>query len=272
MKSKFASYLVALALLAAVAFHNIPLVGQSPNSRNSQSSTFNSNQAPTAFAQNPPRVTYSKESQPSVNLSWSTPAGYPALPSHPDNQPGPHRKHAVLFIDKDGSIKRIEKEQGAPFSQEELKGNHDARQEIQSALAVIKSPEKSESERKESKQLIAKYLRAEFQWDQDERREQLERLQNQVQQIKKQLTKREESQDKLIELRMQLLENDAAGLSFPDSWSSINQTALPPPSLFTHSYSNSGPNNYDPTSRPDAPPRPSNLDRAPGATPPAQRQ
>ncbi len=140
------------------------------------------------------------------------------------------RRNFLFIIKKDGTIERIEKEPGVPFMPEEAQQGMEAREKLQSAVQLMKSPDADESKKKEAKLLIAKYLKAEFQWDQEGRREQVERLEKQVVELKKQLSRREESQDKLIELRMQLMENEAAGLSFPESWSNISNggTYAPP--------------------------------------------
>ena len=136
--------------------------------------------------------------------------------------PGGKHNHAFILKKSDGTFEQIEKEPGVPFSPEEMQQVNEARQKLHEAISQVRSPDVVEAKKKESKDLIAKYLKAEFKADQESRREQVERLEKQVEQLRKQLTKRDESQDKLIELRLQLLENDAAGLSFPDSWGSLS--------------------------------------------------
>ncbi len=237
MKWKFASYLFMGVTLTSMVIPCIQAIGQSPIQKSDKPNTpvFQDHPAPSAGGQqsnwNPPPGSNSKVPN-SVQ-------GYYAPSVPPDFASGHNRKVQMMFIDKDGSINRIEKEVGTPFSQEEIRRSMEAKQKVQSAVAILKSPDADEATKKESKQLISKYLKAEFQWDQDARREQVERLEKQVEQIRKQLTKREASQDNLIELRMQLLENDASGLSFPDSWTNIN--IHPQPSHY--GYSN--PNTYN---------------------------
>ncbi len=157
------------------------------------------------------------------------------------------RRNHLFTLKKDGAIVRIEREPGVPFSPEEVQQTMEARQTLQNAVALLKSPDADDAKKEEAKQLIAKYLKAEFQWDQDARREQVEKLEKQVDQLKKQLTKREESQDKLIELRLQLLENDASGLSFPESWA--NLSGGPSYGQMTGSV-NIGPSGYTPYRNP----------------------
>lgn len=141
---------------------------------------------------------------------------------------------SFTVVNKDGRIERIEKVPGTILSKEELNLINETRQKVQSAVSQLRSPDADESKRKESKELIAKFLKVEFQADQESRREQVKRLENQVEQLKKQLSKRDESQDKLIELRLQLLENDASGLSFPESWGHL--PGLPPMNSNLHTY------------------------------------
>ena len=146
---------------------------------------------------------------------YGTPAVGYALPYMPNGRP-------AVIVKKDGTIDWIEKVPGAPFTPEEMQAINETKQKLQIAVAQVKSPDAEATKKKEAKEFIAKYLKAEFQADQESRREQVERLEKQVEQLKTQLAKREESQDKLVELRLQLLENDAAGLSFPDSWVSLS--------------------------------------------------
>ncbi len=132
-----------------------------------------------------------------------------------------HGSSRFTFVNKDGIIESIKKEPGANLSKKEFDLLNETRQKVQNAVSQLRSPDADESKRKDAKELIAKYLKAEFQADQGSRREQVERLEKQVEQLKNQLSKRDESQDKLIELRLQLLENDASGLSFPESWGNL---------------------------------------------------
>ena len=151
---------------------------------------------------------------------------YPYEPGVPMQGMVGYGPSSFTVVKKDGSIERIQKEPGTKLSIEEFNLINETRQKVQSAVSQLRSPDAVESKRKESKELIAKFLKVEFQADQESRRELVKRLEKQVEQLKKQLSKRDESQDKLIELRLQLLENDALGLSFPESWG--NLPGLPP--------------------------------------------
>jgi len=99
---------------------------------------------------------------------------------------------------------------------------HAGHQVLRDAQTKLRSPDATDSEKKEARESIAKYLKEEFERDQKMRREQVERLEEQVANLRKQLDKRQESQSKIIELRMQLLENEAEGLAFPESFNELN--------------------------------------------------
>lgn len=108
------------------------------------------------------------------------------------------------------------------LSVEEADRLNASRQVVREAQTKLRSPDASDSDKKEARESIAKYLNEEFERDQKTRREQVERLEEQVAKLRKQLDKRQESQSKIIALRMQLLENEADGLAFPESFNDLN--------------------------------------------------
>ncbi len=103
--------------------------------------------------------------------------------------------------------------------------NEEGRQALREAQAKLRAPDASETDKKEARTSIEKFLEDEFERDQKMRREQVTRLEEQVSKLRKQLDKREQSKSKIIELRMQLMENDAEGLSFPESFSELQRFA-----------------------------------------------
>jgi len=105
---------------------------------------------------------------------------------------------------------------------EQVNRLHASHQVLRDAQTKLRSPDATDSDKKEARESIAKYLKEEFERDQKMRREQVERLEEQVSKLRKQLDKRQESQSKIIELRMQLLENEAEGLAFPESFNELN--------------------------------------------------
>ena len=283
MKRNFAVYLVFGTVLAASAAGTIRVFGQSGPNRPSNNYAVNgSNYQPQPYG-----VGGGIQTGPYIPIQNYGVAGLPPQPMGGNQfQPNPNMQgskhnHAFILKKSDGSFEQIEKEPGVPFSPEEMQQVNDARQKLQNAISQVRSPDADDSKKKESKDLIAKYLKAEFKADQESRREHVERLEKQVAQLRKQLTKRDESQDKLIELRMQLLENDASGLSFPDSWGNLSGpqpfvgqpgfggNPMPPPNTPIPSYFPSGPIFF--TANPDRPlspssPIPSNVPAKPSAS------
>jgi hypothetical protein len=93
--------------------------------------------------------------------------------------------------------------------------------EMRKALETFRSPDSDDDEKKNAKETLRDYLKEVFEKDQKVRREHISKLEEQLARLKKQNEKREQSQEKLIDLRLQLLENESEGLSFPDSWSTL---------------------------------------------------
>ena len=116
--------------------------------------------------------------------------------------------------------------------EEEVNRLNASHQVLRDAQAKLRTPDATDSDKKEARESIAKYLKEEFERDQKARREQVEKLEEQVAKLRKQLDKRQESQGKIIELRMQLLENEAEGLAFPEAFNDLNG-----PGNWQHSYS-----------------------------------
>ncbi|HUP81960.1 MAG TPA: hypothetical protein VM260_25640 [Pirellula sp.] len=223
MKRKFTTYLFISAVLAAGAVQVFGQNGGLPN--RPQNSSQNNNRSQLDFTNGNRRADGSQYSATPVQTSPGPSVPVQGWPIH-----GPQKFNIVT---KEGTIERIEKTPGERLSNEEQDQISESRQKIQNAVTQIRSFDVDEAKRKDAKELIAKYLKVEFQADQESRREHVERLEKQVEQLKKQLTKREESQGKLIELRMQLLENDASGLSFPDSWGNLSG---PTPPFYASAY------------------------------------
>ncbi len=219
MKRKLTTYLFTCAFLAAGTAGGIQVFGQSGRDQNRPPSS--SQITP------PPAVDYSDAYSKMMRSSGVQ--SYPVYPM----VGWTHIAQSFTVVTKDGTIERINKEPGIQLSKEEFDQVNETRQKIQIAVTQIRSSDTDESKRKDAKNLVAKYLKVEFQVDQDSRRNQVERLEKHVEQLRSQLVKREESQDKLIELRMQLLENDASGLSFPDSWGNLSS---PPPFNYVQTY------------------------------------
>jgi hypothetical protein len=94
---------------------------------------------------------------------------------------------------------------------------------LRDALAKLKDANTSVAEKKEARKSIEAFLSERFEADQNRRREQIEYLESQVAKLRKLLEKREEAKSKIIELRMQLLDNDADGLAFPEAFNDLQR-------------------------------------------------
>ena len=135
----------------------------------------------------------------------ANPSSYPYQPANPSNYaPGFIPNHVPNYV--------------VPNQQQD-----EGRQALREAQFKLRAPDASESDKKEARAAIEKFLGDEFERDQKMRREQVERLEEQVSKLRKQLDKREQSKNKIIELRMQLMENEADGLSFPESFHELQR-------------------------------------------------
>ena len=227
MNRKLAVYLVVGSILATSTAGAIRVLGQSgPNRSSNNNQGIGPNYQPLPNGE----IRLGSPAQ-MLNGGYGGYGVYSGMPTQPmtgnfipntPNMQGGKHNHAFILKKSDGTFEQIEKEPGVSFTLEDQLQANEAKQKLQNAISQVRSPDADDAKKRQSRDLIAKYLKAEFKADQESRREQVERLEKQVEQLRKQLTKRDESQDKLIELRLQLLENDAAGLSFPDSWGSLS--------------------------------------------------
>jgi hypothetical protein len=103
--------------------------------------------------------------------------------------------------------------------------------ESRAAVNTLQSPDSNQDDKEKAKETLRKHLKEVFDKDQDRRRSQIANLEKQIDRLKKQLEKRDESQSKLIDLRIQLLENEGAGLGFPDSWQDLHPTGPSQPAM-----------------------------------------
>ena len=138
MKRKFAPRHYFGAALVAVAVCSIPVVGQTPGQ----------NQTP----MNQPSGSYSQpfSQSPVQHPFMYTPEGIPM------NQ----RRNHLFTLKKDGAIVRIEREPGVPFSPEEVQQTMEARQTLQNAVALLKSPDADEAKKKSSTQVEVDFARS----------------------------------------------------------------------------------------------------------------
>jgi hypothetical protein len=90
--------------------------------------------------------------------------------------------------------------------------------EIARALVAFRNTKSTEADRAAAKQLLAEELASQFELDLNARREAVKVVEKQLEEVKEQLGKRERSKSRLIELKLQLMENESDGLAFPSSW------------------------------------------------------
>jgi hypothetical protein len=124
-----------------------------------------------------------------------------------------------FFVVEDGAF-RIETIDGN-VTPETRKKFDEARKTLNEALKTVRSESADASDIKKAKSTIASYLSAQFDHDQKKRQEQVKALEEQLAKLKKQIDKRESKKQELIDLRLAILENDTAGLSFPQAWDNL---------------------------------------------------
>ncbi|MFN3193730.1 MAG: hypothetical protein ACE361_24670 [Aureliella sp.] len=99
------------------------------------------------------------------------------------------------------------------------------------ALKVLRDEDASEGERREAKESIAELLDKQFESDLENRENQIAELEKQIDQLRAQIKKRRAAKERLIDLRVELMVNEAEGLGFPSSWGGSNRFFAPRPSL-----------------------------------------
>lgn len=142
----------------------------------------------------------------------STFPGYPPPIVNPSSMP-----QNELMVYQDGEFKVIQNTNDP----DQITQARESSKVLADAVQTLRSESSKESERADAKKTLTQYLRAHFDHDEKKRREQVESLEAQVVKLKAQLEKRTQSKEQLIELRLKLLENDASGLAFPQSWSML---------------------------------------------------
>jgi hypothetical protein len=159
--------------------------------------------------------------------------GLPMLPMQPGVLPTfhpanvreiPHisqfqANHFETVIIEDGKVKVISSNE--PLNEETRAKSNEARKQLDDAFRTFRSEDSSDQDRAKARTTLSSYLTAQFDHDQEMRRKQIKSLEEEVDKLKKQIAKREESKDKLVDLRLTLLENDANGLAFPPAFNQI---------------------------------------------------
>lgn len=90
------------------------------------------------------------------------------------------------------------------------------------ALKTMGSDEASLEESTEAREKVTSILSKMFDDDLDNREKQIDALEAQIAELRKQVAKRKSAKERLIDLRIELLVNEMQGLGFPNSWNSPN--------------------------------------------------
>jgi hypothetical protein len=156
-------------------------------------------------------------------------------------QPGP--KPELLELE-DGKFKVVTKENPTP---EDWQTDAKAKQKLAAAMQKLKSTDVEEKELEEARNLLGNYLEVQFDHDITKREQQIGDLQKQIEKLKSQLDKRKTSKEKMIEMRLTLMENETNGLGFPPAWNAL-PTSNGPASYYVPAYNGPMPNFVPPQS------------------------
>ena len=252
---------LAASAIATVALGGIRLIAQqegpAPSSGQPQFSN-NNNSNPNNRGPNQPYSNGPYDSarnnfpqgnpSPTPNGSWQTFG--PSWPNQPSMNPPPSFYQPSL-----NQGYRIphwnEAFPGVPpypeANSEQLQERAKMEQKIRQWVGTIRSPESEEAEKTEAKSKLREAMLERFQKEQKQRKEKVEQLEEQLAKLKKQIEKREESFPKLVDLRIQLIEQDSEG-DMPEL--SITPPMIPsptyqiglPPSPLTPTYNTIPPN------------------------------
>lgn len=141
-------------------------------------------------------------------------------------QPGP--KPELLELE-DGKFKIVTKENPTP---EDWQADAKAKQKLAAAMQKLKSTDVEEKELEEARNLLGNYLEVQFDHDITKREQQISDLQKQIDKLKSQLDKRRTSKEKMIEMRLTLMENETNGLGFPPAWNALPSTSGGPANYY----------------------------------------
>lgn len=96
---------------------------------------------------------------------------------------------------------------------------------LNEAQKTFVSKSASASEKADAKEIIAADLRSRFDADLEQRRTKIKELEDQIKQLREQVDRRENNKEKLVQLRLQLIENESEGLGFPVGWNNHTRPA-----------------------------------------------
>lgn len=161
---------------------------------------------PSAFGQ-------ASSSSPSIAVAPAATAIYSVTP--PGGRQGVPAKFELLTLeDEKFKIERLE----GPPSPEQRAAQQVAQGKLREAEQAFRSDKSSDEEKAKAKSLLRAYFSAQFQHDLEIRKEQIKQLEEQLAKLRSVVDKRAASMEKIVDLRMTLLENDSNGLGFPHAF------------------------------------------------------
>jgi len=249
---------LAASAIATVALGGIRLIAQQegsgpgPSSGQPQFSNNNNNSNPNNRGQNGPNPNGPYDSARNIFPQGNptpTPNGFgqtfgPSWPNQPPNFPSPPMSPPPSVFQPapswNNSYTIPAANPGYPGLPPAPEGNFEQMQErakmeqkIRQWVGTIRSPEAEEAEKTEAKSKLKEAMLERFQKEQKQRKEKVEQLEEQLAKLKKQIEKREESFPKLVDLRIQLIEQDSEG--------DMPELSLTPPMIPSLSYPNGFP-------------------------------
>lgn len=89
---------------------------------------------------------------------------------------------------------------------------------VEKLVQTLKADDVSETDRSSAKDELTAVLAKQFDEDLTARENRIAQLEDQLKSLREQITKRRDAKNRLIDLRIELLINEADGLGFPKAW------------------------------------------------------
>jgi hypothetical protein len=149
------------------------------------------------------------------NLTYPT-GVYPAGQSGPTVFYAPAMQSAIAIFEDPTTGALVQK--NGELTEDESKLARAFRTKLSNAKKTLSSSTASASEKVAARDTIAALLRVQFDSDLSDRKDKIVELEAQIKQLREQLDRRQDSKEKLVQLRLQLIENESDGLGFPSNW------------------------------------------------------
>jgi hypothetical protein len=165
---------------------------------------------------------------PSIAVAPAATSIYSVIP--PGGRQGVAAKFELLTLEDDKF--KIERLEGPP-SPEQRAAQQVAQGKLREAEQAFRSDKSNDEEKAKAKSLLRAYFSAQFQHDLEVRKEQIKQLEEQLAKLRSVVDKRAASMEKIVDLRMTLLENDSNGLGFPHAFQQFlpHDVLQPPPGM-----------------------------------------